>query len=521
LLAGSLPVVFWIARAVVGLRGRAAFFVMMLYGLNPVPWYAVSQIASGQLIAVQALALITWVGFILWRRLTLASACRCAGALAIAYSLMLGAYNFIVLVCFVPAVAYAGGGALVRWRVGRFTGWLAAMLVPLLVCGGLWWDRVTSIPARLQLFRRYDFGWKIAPLTPEGWLGFVRDTELDGVGIAGRFALSVLVIAAVALALRRRARLGWRAAALSLPILIGCAYLQWRGAVLGTNASYDAYKLLAVFFPGVLAASMVWLRGLDTRWRAAAICGAVLVAVAHLQVYSRFFHALKAPPLRVSIELRDLRRIEAMEDVASVNVLLPDMWSRLWANAFLLRKPQYFLTHTYEGRLNTALRGEWDLLGGIVEMRPPNGVRQVTPHFTLVSTRHPAFARVLPPPIEVAAEGWHAGEAAQGGAEEWRWTEGDARLQVTNPHPYPLTLMVKLDARSAVTRDIALVSAGEKPAVYATIGADRSTADLPPVRVPPGDSILILHSPQPPAHVPGDGRALGTCVFRLIIEPRK
>jgi hypothetical protein len=521
LLAGSLPTVFWLARAVVGLRPRASLFVMALYALSPVTWYAVAQVSPGQLIAAQAIALITWVGFVLWRRLTWALAWRCAGVLAMAYALVLGAYNFIVLVCLVPAVAYAGGAALARFRVGRFIGWLAAMLAPLLACGALWWDRVAGLAERLRLLRSYDFGWKIALLTPEGWLGFVRDTGLAGYGGAWRGALSLALVAAVALALRHRARLAGRAAALTLPALIGCAYLQWRGATLGTNASYDAYKLLAVFFPGVLAVSLLWLRGLDTRWRAAALAGAALVALAHLQVYSKFFHALRSPPLRVTLELRDLRRIEAMEDVASVNVLLPDMWSRLWANAFLLRKPQYFLTHTYEARLNTPLRGEWDLLAGMVEVRPPNGVRQLTPHFTLVSARHPAFVRVLPPPVEVAAEGWHAGELAAGGAEHWRWTEGDARLRVSNPHPYPVTLAVKLDARSAVTRDIALLPAGEKPAAFATIGAERRTADLPPVQVPPGESILVLHSPQPPAHVPGDGRALGTCVFRLILEPKK
>jgi hypothetical protein len=110
--------------------------------------------------------------------------------------------------------------------------------------------------------------------------------------------------------------------------------------------------------------------------------------------------------LIVDGELRQLRKIEAMAEVKSVNLLVPDMWSRLWANAFLLRKEQFFPTHTYEGRLNTPLRGEWDLEGGLIAIELPDGARrQVTRRFALVDTRHPAFVRAE------FADGWHPEKA--------------------------------------------------------------------------------------------------------------
>lgn len=527
ILAGSLPVVFWIARAVVGLRGGASLIVAAFYGLSPLTWYAVAQVSPSQLIAAQAIALITWAGFALWRRLRAIgprAAVECGAVLLLAYWLILGSYNFIVLVCLAPALAHAGGRAWREGAWGRLALWLGAMLAPLVVAGALCFTRVAGLAERLTLLRSYDFGWQIPPLSPEGWLGFVRDASLAPFGAGVRWAVSLALLALIGLGLRGRAQWAWRAFALTGPALAGYVYLQWRGATLGTNASYDAYKLLAVFFPGVLAVSVVWLRGLRGPRRAWMWTALFVVAVAHLQSYSRFFQALKAPPLLVSIELRDLRKIERFEDVRSVNLLLPDMWSRLWANALLLRRPQYFLTHTYEARRNTPLRGEWDLQAGLIAVRPPDGgARVLSPHFSLARTRHPAFVRLSLPPGEAAADGWHAEEQLRGTLDRWRWTSGEARIRVHNPQPHPVTLACTLDARGAEEREVVLAregAGGPSPAPV-RVSPERASLRFGGLEVPPGDSVLVLRSPQPPTQLAGDPRPLGVCVFQLVIEPRQ
>ena len=63
-----------------------------------------------------------------------------------------------------------------------------------------------------------------------------------------------------------------------------------------------------------------------------------------------FWTRLHNPPLMVTTALAQLGAYEALAEVTSINMRLPDMWSRLWANAFLLRKAQYFSSETYEGR---------------------------------------------------------------------------------------------------------------------------------------------------------------------------
>mgnify|MGYP003343588293 CR=1 FL=1 len=60
---------------------------------------------------------------------------------------------------------------------------------------------------------------------------------------------AVAVLAATLLR-TRHARPGraFLALSFSVPVLVGYGYLLLRGARLGTNASYDAYKLLSVFY---------------------------------------------------------------------------------------------------------------------------------------------------------------------------------------------------------------------------------------------------------------------------------
>jgi hypothetical protein len=197
-------------------------------------------------------------------------------------------------------------------------------------------------------------------------------------------------------------------------------------------------------------------------------------------------------------------------------MIVPDMWSRLWANYFLLRKEQYFLTHTYEGRLNTPLRGDWDLLGGLIAVELPDGAtRAVTRRFSLVDTRHPAFVRAE------FGDGWHPPESDPKTGEHWRWSKGEATIRLHNPQAYPLTIECKLDGWSARERRISFVQEAGEPRAVLRLGEQRGTVRLPALGVPPGESTLLLQTNEPPFHAPEDPRPLGVSVFRFTIAPRK
>jgi len=525
LVAGALPVVFWIARAVIGYNGVASVVIAGLYGINPINWYAVAHVSPGQLLAAQAIGLLSWAGIALWRgRLTWSRGAAFGGVLAIGYWLVLGSYNFILLICLVPALAYAGGLAARRQQWRRFGAWLALMLAPLALCAALFPGRVAGMVERFLLLRTYDFGWPIPVLGPEGWLGMVKGPDLAGWSFWGlRWVLAGVVAGmlawAIVRAVRERRPALWVAAALALPVLAGYGFLEWRGARLGTNASYDAYKLFAVFYPLLLPAFCWWVTLRRSRrlaeWLMVAASAMVVIGF-NLVACAMFIFSLSRPPWSVDGELRQLRRIEAMADVPSINLLVPDMWSRLWANAFLLRKEQYFSTHTYEGRRDTPLRGEWDLEGGLFSVRLPGEARrQITPRFALVDTRSPLHLRATP------GAGWHPMEVLPHSAERWQWTTGDATILIENPHAYPLAIQATLDGRALGEREVMLIPEGDVPgpANSVNLGGERTKVVLPGLTVPPGRSAFILRSPQPA--VPGgskDARLLGVCVFGIDLE---
>ena len=529
LLASALPTVFWSARAILGYSGGVSVIIAALFGVSPIMWYVVAHVSPGQLLAAQAVVLLTWAGTALWKtRLTWRRGGRFAWVLAIGYWLVLGSYNFFLLLCLVPVLTYVGGMALWRRAWRRLAQWSAVMLAPLLVCGALFYGRVAGLAERFSLLQTYDFGWQIPALTAEGWLGMVSGPELNAWDLFGlRWVLSACAVGllgwAIMRALQQRRRAVWTALAIMVPVLAGYIFLQARGARLGTNASYDAYKLFAVFYPLLLPAFCWWVTLRRSRklheWLFVAGVAAVVVGF-NLIGCGMFMWKMSRPPLIVDGELRQLRQVEAMADVKSVNLMIPDMWSRLWANAFLLRKPQYFQTHTYEGRLNTALRGEWDLEGGRIKLALPGEARrEITPRFALVHTRHPHFVRAFID--EQLDRNWHGEEYVPAGGERWRWTSGPATLQLENPHNRPLTIDAQLDGSSAIPREVTFARVGADPGPSAGMSQQRATVSFRALQIPPGTSTLLLDTKPPATRVAEDPRPLGVCVFRLTLTPRE
>ncbi|MFM7750582.1 MAG: hypothetical protein ACKPB0_09220, partial [Opitutaceae bacterium] len=523
-LAGVVPLVFWIARAVLGYSGGVALVLAGISAVSPVLWYAVAHVAPGQLLAAQAAALLTWAGVALWRgRLNVRRALAFAPVIAIAYALVLGSYNFFLLVCLVPAVAYAGGRALHGARWVRFGGWLVAMLAPLVPAGLVFAERVAGLAERLSLLRTYDFGWPVPGFTAEGWFGLVLAPDLEPLPWAPlRWALSALFVGLLVWAYLRaaasRTSAAWTALALSVPVLLGYGFLQARGAWLGTNASYDAYKLFAVFFPVLFPACCWWVTLRRSRrleeWLLVVATGALVVA-GNLAAAGFFLVRMSRAPLRVEPEVVALRRVEAMDDVRGVNLLVPDMWTRLWVHVFLLRREQYFATHTYEARRDTPLRGDWSLEGGVVAADPGrDGRRELSPRFALVRASGAGGLRVK------SAAGWHGLERTPDGQTQWEWTDRDAVLEVENPRGVPLEARFVTEGRGFGAREIELLDpAGGRVGATAKVGEERTKFTLGPVTLPPGTSRWTVRSVEPAARASGtDPRLIALCVYRLRVE---
>lgn len=516
LVAGALPLVFWVSRSAFRLGPLAAGWVAFIYGCSPLTLYSVWHVALGQTLAAIGIALLTWTAVMLWRRRPdLRSASGYLGLVAVAAWILLGSYNFILLVCLVPAVAYAGGQALWSREWRRLLRWAIALLIPMGAVLAVFYERTAGLVERFLLLQEYDFGWKIPVIVTPGWFGLVADIHLNPLPIAPRLFLTVgltgLIAAAIFSLARRRAPVVWLAVGTVLPIVGGYAFLQVRAAALGTNASYDAYKLLAVFYPLILPALCLWLsRGLlrSGTWRVVGAVAVLVVSVGNLRVAYSSAERMQAPPLIVDPEMAEIQQIESRAEIRSVNLRIADFWTRLWTNAFLLRIEQYFLEHTYEGRRNTELKGEWDLLGGLVQVRLPPRSRDglvVGSRYSLVRTSSPLYLQTR------LKDGWYERETAPRSAP-WRWTQGDASIEVINPHDEALQSGFSLRARGFVARDVQLWVNG-KLERRIHVGTELQTFSFPPIELRPGSNIVELRSSVPPSRAgPQDARLLGLMV---------
>lgn len=546
LLALNLPAVWWLARTVFRLQGWGATLVALLYGLNPILLYAVYQTALAQLLAAPAVALLFWLGLRAWRGPGTWRHYACLGGLLLMiHWLIFGSYNFVVVFCYAPLLAYVGARMVVggRWREGWR--WLAWVGSGLLVSLPLFPGRVISIPERLGLFQATSFGWRIPPLDYAGWFGLVDGEKLAPTAHWSARALAAGLLGLLAWAAvdlwHRGGREGRRALGFAAACVgstaVGYGLLLWQAERAGDNSSYNAYKLFCVFYPATLVSLCLFLR--PTTRRAAPsfpvnVAGGtgsnevvtakprLLVGIALCLALLGMIHARHAPFagairkswLTVDPSLRALAQVEARPQVGSVNVLLESLWPRLWANYFLLRKPQFFIQRTYEGRRVTAPRGDWDLRDTSLVIRPPGPPDPVDPGqlYYLLDCRSPEYIGLN------FLRGWFAPERLK--VERWMWAGENPVLEVNNMHPYPVRVQMHLAARSLRPRTLRVVTGADGiPPWTGQIGTKLTHHDNIPLHLPPGHSQLVFETPEPGDHPgPNDPRRLTVAFYRLEVD---
>jgi hypothetical protein len=511
---GTTPLVLLLARAL-GWRRRARVIAAVLFAVSPLGAYAVHQAAMGQMLAAQGIALLTLLTAALVR-----GPVRPARFLAVglvAYWLLAGSYNFILVIALAPAAAAATLALLASRSGGRLGPLVLVHGGALIACAVIFAGRFTGLAERFRLLAAYDFGWPVPLMTPEGWAGAVRTAELAAWPVGVRVLLAALVLTAfvggLAWQWSRRREAVWRAVGWVLTVAGGWAVLAWESRT-RPNASYDAYKVIMVFLPLLLPALLLGCGaagfGRWSRWiwaGALAWTGLTLFAAADLA--RRMVH----PPLRVDRPLTELRQIEADARVSSLNLRVEEFWSRLWANAFLLRRPHYFATHTYEARLNTELKGQWDLRDGLLRSLPGREGDQIALNARFHLVRAAAAGQVA----LAFGENWHAPERA--GEQCWRWAgDGAATIQVDNPSPTPVRVAVAIRARAL--QPTRLTVAGQSTALgRAEIGPEWTEWTIPALALPAGRSSLVLstdHAAQRGG--PDDPRRLSFALAELTVR---
>jgi len=511
----NVPLLLFLARLALGLKGKALLLLTGLMAFSPLQTYAIDQCALGQLLATQAVLLLTVVvyGAVRMRR-----PWSLAAPATVAFCILAGGYNLFLPVCLAPA----GGWLLAQAAVGKR--WRLSLRVVLMLAGTLgvsalvFWTRFAGLIERFSLFEEYNFGWPIPRLTPEGWVGLVSDAGLH----PWPAGLRILLLGVVATGWLLGVLLLWwrqRARALAalmfvVPVAMGWAILD-RETLTRANASYDAYKIASVFQGVLLVGLGGWFVAMQDRrrWlRLAGACAGVGMLLAVLVAGARFYRAMRQAPLRVDRSLLELGRLEADARIGSLNMRVEDFWARMWANALLLRKPQYFVTHSYEGRLDTPLRGEWDLSDSLVKVMPPSPADFIVCNERFHLVRVVKEGRLLVQP----AEGWYEPERED--RRIWRWTSGEARLVVRNPTEAPVRFRLTVQARALDVQPVQIVLNGREQA-QRTVGLTMGSHDFGEMQVPPGESVLLLRGTAP-ARPPenGESRSLSLAVEGVVLQ---
>jgi len=348
----------------------------------------------------------------------------------------------------------------------------------------------------------------------------VHAPDLTAFGGFWRIGLILLVVAGLAWSCvsrwRRRDGRALAPLALVLPVAVGWAWLAWQSRVRPT-ASYDAYKLISVFLPGLLAGVGAAFAPAGTSRLVRGLFRAAMLVVIGWNVFTAagFGRVMAMPPLRLNREIVVLGELERDARVRSVNMLVEDFWSRLWANALLLRLPQHFATHSYEGRLDGPLSGEWDLSDSLVRSVPLQAEDAITvnPRFHLVRVGAPGAVRSR------FHEGWYGEERV--GDWRWRWMGRTASLQLHNATGRAILARVTLRGYAIAPRELELKVNGAL-LMRVPLGTKGAAFNCGVVRLPPGESILQLQTSEP-AVVPGGGdqRALSVAVeaIELVALP--
>lgn len=514
LLATLVPVTALVARGVVRLPARAALGVAVVVGIGPVQNYAVYQTALGQLLAAAAVGLLLWGGFGLFRAAQYPGrAWAWLGVLMLGGWLLVGSYTFFMVVALAPVSGVAGWWLFRRGVVRRIGRVVMVLGTALLLVGVFGWERLAGFALRWGLHDTVEYGWPIPRLLPDGWLGLVSSAELHPVAVAWGVPLALVMVAAAIGPWRRwmttDSLRAWTVVGMVGPAVAGYVILTVKGSVPGSNASYDAYKLLACFQP-VLLVGLLWWWRLLRNWPAVLVPLATVVAVMLGGTSLRARAAER--PLAVQKDLGALQQLEQRSDIRSINILCGEMWPRLWANAFLLRKEQYFSVPTYEGRRPTRLDGEWSLRDSLVRVRPRAAGDEIglTGGFTLDRAAAPVWLRAA------LGSGWYPLE--QGGRDRWHWAGDAGSVDLFNPGTNPAHTTIRLRGKGLHAGRL-ILRLNSRIVADLPLGAAPTELVAEGVEIPAGPSVLQFETREPAASPGGgDARRLSFALYGLVIE---
>lgn len=510
--ATAIPLAYVISRVWFRYRHTHAVFVAMAFAFTPLWYYAVYHGSLGQLIGSQGIILTLISGTWVQRGSTrLRSLLRHLPLAVLGLWLIVGsypimfffAYGLLVLNCLAQSWLQKS------WR--RFFSWCGFTAAVFVLSIGLFPSRFLNIPVALSFYGNGALGWPIPRLNVAGLYGGVGQVGMDSASSLLSWTVGSLVLALLGLALVRgisRRDPALVPFAVCVPVILaGYYWLNHLEVVRQNLDSYKAYKLLAAFYPAVLAGLFYFLRFPLVR-RLGYISTLILgLAAIYLGFRgSRYLRneVARHPAYHVSPELAAVKKLESRSDIKSVNFMAggvwdDDLWPRLWCSTFLMKKRQYFERSSYVSRDPTPLKGEWDLVQAPRD-RFPVGIQRLTQWLYL--KRH---GESVPFSVDLAQGWWDYDYTSR-----WAGAAGkDFSLLVRADRP--VQMEIKMIGRPAVSTAIFQAKLDGGPV---SLKAREDGLDLPDLKLAPGEHRIIFTSDTMPVKLGVDDTRL--VLYKLL-----
>jgi hypothetical protein len=124
-------------------------------------------------------------------------------------------------------------------------------------------------------------------------------------------------------------------------------------------------------------------------------------------------------------------------------------------------------------------------------------------------------------PFVGLGNGWYGVEGiGSEGERRWRWTNGDAYVQVTNPTPGDMAVAITLAAYTAAEPRTLVVSLDGEEQSRHTVGPHPAQTLTLYSTLTPGEHWLRLRSVEPAERPPGDSRALSIGYEQIAVDRR-
>ena len=373
----SLFLVYALARESFRYNENAAIGVTALYSLNPVMYSTNYHGYQGQIIAT-ALSLCIFL-------LHIEAIDNCHKiSRYYAYIPLTVLFNWgvsltyphMLLFIYAPIVVYVVAIAFYRRSSHPALQWIYFVMATLVVTLILSPYRAKILVSSLIRKATLRFGWFIPWISPDSLFGLMAmdNSSLQSHTGLLRYVLTiplaVMMIVGFLHAYEADRKLFLLAGSTTFVVLIGYVILTFIGRSESNWGGYKSYKLLSFFLPLVLLSSLILFRNIEfTSNGQMRYCLPLLLAVLiGFNLYSSYKISKQMSTLHKSVDkdMADLKKVENLSSIQSINILGTDWWDVMWAANFLMRKKLYFQTATYSGYDSSALMGEWDLerLGG-------------------------------------------------------------------------------------------------------------------------------------------------------------